>query len=165
MSEQHDAASAELSREGLRPGQGEEPAEKRVVHTSITEETLSPAEAEAAALDERAGAVVVFSGVVRNHDGGQTVQRLDYSSHPSAEQALAETAAAIAAKFPAVRIWASHRVGPLTVGDHALVAAVASAHRQEAFAACSELVETIKAEVPIWKKQLFDSGESEWVGL
>ncbi|WP_146339408.1 molybdenum cofactor biosynthesis protein MoaE [Nesterenkonia sp. NBAIMH1] len=154
-----------LSREGLQPDQPHEPAEHRLVRTSVTHEALSPAEAEAVALNEKAGAVVVFSGVVRDHDQGHSVRQLTYSSHPTAEERLTEVAAGVAERFPTVRIWVCHRVGPLTVGDHALVAAVASAHRQEAFAACAELVETIKAEVPIWKKQEFESGSSEWVGL
>ena len=60
---------------------------------------------------------------------------------------------------------AEHRVGSLTIGDLALIAAVAAPHRAEAFAACAELVEEIKRRVPIWKRQHFADGVSEWVGL
>ena len=59
----------------------------------------------------------------------------------------------------------AHRIGPLEVGDPALVAAVASGHRGEAFAACSELVDTVKARAPIWKEQFFADGTVEWVGV
>lgn len=140
------------------------PAE-RVVTAFISEETLSPAQAEAEVWSDRAGAVVAFSGIVRNHDAGRAVERLDYSAHPLAEQRLKEVAEAVAEQHSAARLWAAHRVGALRIGDHALVAAVAAAHRAEAFAACAELVERIKAEVPIWKRQLFSDGASEWVGL
>ncbi|GAA1805868.1 molybdenum cofactor biosynthesis protein MoaE [Nesterenkonia flava] len=136
-----------------------------VVHTGISETPLDPARAEAEAWDEAAGAVVVFSGIVRNHDGGHDVDRLSYTAHPSAAETLQKVAEQTASSHPGVRIWAEHRVGPLKIGDHALVAAVASAHRAEAFAACADLVETIKAQVPIWKEQFFADGSKEWVGL
>jgi molybdopterin synthase catalytic subunit len=64
-----------------------------------------------------------------------------------------------------VRLWAEHRLGRLAVGDDALVVVVASAHRREAFAACAELVDRIKARVPIWKKQDYADGTHDWVGI
>ena len=109
------------------------------------------------------GAVVVFEGVVRDHDGGRGVTALSYTAHPSAGEVLAETARDIAARHPATNIAVAHRVGPLAIGDVALGAAVASAHRAEAFAACAELVDEVKARVPIWKEQRFTDGSSEWV--
>lgn len=110
------------------------------------------------------GAVVLFSGVVRNHDGGQSVSALEYQAHPDAERFLRKCCAEVAAES-GLPVAAIHRVGELTVGDVALVAAVASPHRAEAFATCAVLVERIKAEVPIWKRQHFAAGTSEWVGL
>lgn len=109
------------------------------------------------------GAVVVFEGVVRDHDGGRGVTALSYTAHPSAEAVLAETANDVAARHPAATIAVAHRVGPLAIGDVALGAVVASAHRAEAFAACAELVDEVKARVPIWKEQRFVDGSSEWV--
>lgn len=110
------------------------------------------------------GAVVGFSGVVRNHDEGRAVTALEYQAHPDAERFLAECCERIAATT-GLRAAAIHRVGALEVGDTALVAAVAAPHRREAFAACTELIEQIKATVPIWKRQRFADGVSEWVGL
>lgn len=110
------------------------------------------------------GAVVCFEGVVRDHDGGRSVRALGYTAHPDAARILAETAAQIAAIHAGVRIAAVHRTGELAIGDLALVCAVSSAHRADAFAACAALVDAIKQTVPIWKEQHFTDGTSEWVG-
>ncbi|RKR73326.1 molybdenum cofactor biosynthesis protein MoaE [Frondihabitans australicus] len=110
------------------------------------------------------GAMVTFEGVVRDHDGGRAVTALDYEAHPEATERLRAVAASVASDFPAVRLAALHRVGALSIGDVALAVAVAASHRQEAFAACSALVDRIKAEVPIWKRQVFADGSDEWVG-
>lgn len=119
---------------------------------------------EAAVAGPQHGAVVLFSGVVRNHDGGQAVSALEYQAHPDAEKFLRACCAEVAAES-GLPVAAIHRVGDLVVGDIALVAAVASPHRAEAFATCATLVERIKTEVPIWKRQHFATGTSEWVGL
>ncbi|XBH22769.1 molybdenum cofactor biosynthesis protein MoaE [Jonesiaceae bacterium BS-20] len=111
-----------------------------------------------------AGATVGFGGIVRDHDGGRSVTRLEYEGHPQAQQFITEIADRVAAKYQGVRIAVTHRVGVLEIGDVALAAAVASAHRAEAFAACAELVEDIKANLPIWKNQFFTDGTQEWVG-
>lgn len=103
--------------------------------------------------------------MIRNHDGGRDVHRLSYSAHPGAGAVIAEVAAEVAAAHAGVRIAVAHRTGDLTIGDVALVAAAAAAHRAEAFAACEDLVERVKARVPIWKQQYFPDGTSEWVGL
>ena len=110
------------------------------------------------------GAVVAFQGIVRDHDDGRGVVSLDYRAHPEAERFLRECCDEIAERS-GLRVAAEHRVGSLTIGDLALIAAVAAPHRTEAFAACAELVELIKARVPIWKRQHFADGASEWVGL
>jgi molybdopterin synthase catalytic subunit len=111
-----------------------------------------------------AGAVVTFAGVVRDHDGGRSVTRLDYEAHPSAADVIALVAGSIAAEFPGVRLAIEHRVGSLAVGDVALACAVSSAHRAEAFDACARLVDEVKRRVPIWKEQHFADGTTEWVG-
>ncbi|MBC7519173.1 MAG: molybdenum cofactor biosynthesis protein MoaE [Microbacteriaceae bacterium] len=109
------------------------------------------------------GAVVTFSGVVRNHDEGRDVLTLDYTGHPSAGLVMQQVTDAVAADFPTVTIAVAHRVGSLVVGDIALACAVASAHRSDAFAACARLIDAIKESVPIWKEQGFGDGSSEWV--
>ena len=73
-------------------------------------------------------------------------------------------AAAVARAHPEVRISVVHRVGELRIGDVALAAVVASAHRREAFAACAELIDEVKDKVAIWKHQYFSDGDDEWVG-
>jgi molybdopterin synthase catalytic subunit len=129
----------------------------------ITAEPLDVAAHERAVADPRAGAVVSFAGVVRDHDHGRTVTLLEYEGHPTAEAVLREVAEEIA-KDPAVYgVAVSHRIGTLRVGDVALAAAVATAHRAEAFAACARLVDEVKARLPVWKRQVFADGCEEWV--
>lgn len=119
---------------------------------------------EGAVAAPECGAVVTFRGVVRDDDGGRSVTSLDYEAHPDATAVLRKVCQAIAGET-GLRVAAVHRYGHLEVGDVALVASASAGHRREAFEACSLLVERIKAEVPIWKKQRFTDGESEWVGL
>jgi molybdopterin synthase catalytic subunit len=155
-----------------------------VVSAVLSAEPISVDQAIAAVESDTAGAVVSFSGVVRNHDGGKAVNRLSYSAHPTAHQVMADVVARLAAEQTAeaqtaagqeahggggsasqpVRIWAAHRIGMLEIGDPALVCAVSAAHRGQAFAVCSELVDRIKEQVPIWKEQFFADGTVEWVG-
>lgn len=130
----------------------------------ISSEPLDPALVDAAVAGPEFGAVVIFTGVVRNHDDGQSVSSLEYQSHPDAEAFLRRCCEDVATET-GLPVAAVHRVGSLAVGDLALVAAVAAPHRAEAFAACAELVERIKHQVPIWKRQHFADGASEWVGL
>ncbi|HEY9267301.1 MAG TPA: molybdenum cofactor biosynthesis protein MoaE [Mycobacterium sp.] len=135
-----------------------------VVRAALTDRPIDSAEHEALVSHHAAGAVVVFAGVVRDHDGGRTVTRLDYSSHPSAEKTLADVVAEIAADCAGVRaIAVSHRVGTLHIGDAALVAAVAADHRHAAFETCARLVDSVKERLPVWKHQFFADGTDEWV--
>jgi molybdopterin synthase catalytic subunit len=109
--------------------------------------------------------VVGFVGMIRNHDNGRQVVKLEYSAHPSAADVIAEVVAEVAAKSAGTRaIAASHRIGVLEIGDAALVAAVAADHRQAAFGTCAQLVDEIKARLPVWKRQVFADGTDEWVG-
>lgn len=119
---------------------------------------------EAQVVTEHDGAVVVFEGVIRDHDHGASVTSLDYQAHPDAERFLADVCVEVA-ESAGLRVAAAHRIGHLEVGDVALVAVVAAPHRAEAFAACSRLVDEIKSRVPIWKRQHLADGPSEWVGL
>ena len=131
----------------------------------ISDQPLDLALHEAAVEHPRAGARVVFCGVVREHDHGRGVSELEYQSHPSAEQVLIEVASSIAAEDGVLSIAISHRVGLLGVGDIALVAAVATAHRAQAFEVCGRLVDEVKARLPIWKRQVFTDGSDEWVNF
>lgn len=153
-------------REGLRiagdPTLGE--TAQRVRCAEISQDPLGVDRMIAAVTDPRCGAVVTFDGVVRDHDGGRGVDRLEYSAHPLAVEAIAEVAREIADRYPDTLVAVAHRHGPLEVGDSALVCAVAAPHRKQAFAACDDLVDTVKQRVPIWKHQIFADGESEWVG-
>ncbi|MBT1002715.1 molybdenum cofactor biosynthesis protein MoaE [Paenarthrobacter sp. DKR-5] len=135
-----------------------------ILEARLSETPITVQEAIDAVESADCGAVVSFSGVVRDHDGGRAVNSLSYSSHPTAAKVMSAVVQELAAAHDGVRIWAAHRVGPLQIGDAALVCAVAAAHRGQAFAACSELVDRIKAEVPIWKEQFFADGSVEWVG-
>jgi len=136
----------------------------RVRLAEISESPLSLQRMIAAVSDPRCGAVVTFDGVVRDHDGGRGVERLEYSAHPTADEVIAEVASEIAERYPDSLVAVAHRHGPLEIGDSALVCAVAAPHRKQAFAACDDLVDTVKQRVPIWKHQIFDDGETEWVG-
>lgn len=136
-----------------------------VVLAAVSEEVITLVDHEALVANRAAGAVVGFVGMVRDHDGGRSVTRLEYSAHPTAQQVLAEVAEEVARDSPGVRaIAVSHRVGVLDIGDAALVAAVAADHRGAAFATCALLVDTVKARLPVWKHQLFVDGSDEWVG-
>lgn len=135
-----------------------------VVAARISETPITLAEVEGAVGAASHGAIVSFAGVVRDHDGGRTVTALSYSAHPSAEELVQASADRILARYPGIAIAAVHRVGDLVIGDLALACAVGSAHRGVAFDACRDLVDDIKATVPIWKHQLFADGTDEWVG-
>jgi molybdopterin synthase catalytic subunit len=129
----------------------------------VVDAPLSVAEHEDAVADMAAGAVVSFAGVVRDHDGGRSVTELEYVGHPTAQQVLEELAQEFAARDDVRAVAVSHRVGLLGIGDVALACAVSSAHRGQAFAACAELVDEVKARLPIWKRQVFTDGAEEWV--
>jgi molybdopterin synthase catalytic subunit len=130
---------------------------------SVTDVPLDLAAHERAVAHPSAGAVVSFAGVVRDHDRGRTVTLLEYEAHPGAEAVLKEVAELIAADPEVHRVAVSHRVGVLNIGDVALAAAVATAHRAAAFAACARLVDEVKARLPVWKRQVFADGTDEWV--
>jgi molybdopterin synthase catalytic subunit len=110
------------------------------------------------------GGVASFLGQVRDHHGGRTVRRLEYSAYgPMAEEECARIVAEAEAKWP-VRVALEHRVGALEIGDTAVAIAAAGAHRDEAFAACRFVIEEVKRRVPIWKKEFYADGTVEWVG-
>lgn len=134
---------------------------------TLTHEPLSVAEHLAAVADRRAGAVAAFIGQVRDHDpavAGEVVG-LEYTGHPDAQATIRRLADAAAARDGVLAVAVSHRLGHVAVGEPALVAAVATAHRELAFSVCRDLVEAVKAELPVWKRELLADGTHAWVGV
>ena len=111
----------------------------------------------------QAGAVAIFSGDVRDNDHGRSVKSLTYEIHPSAQTVIEEIVARIAAKHELLGVCAVHRYGEIPIGESAFTVIVSSRHRAAAFAACSEIVDVVKEELPIWKYQVFNDGTDEWV--
>ena len=130
----------------------------------IRETALDVAEVLAAVEDDTAGGVTLFVGNVRNHDAEQAVDHLDYSAHPTALERLRDVVEAVARRHPVTAVAAVHRVGRLAIGDAAVVVAAAAPHRGQAFDASRDLIDDLKATVPIWKHQVFADGNEEWVG-
>ena len=116
--------------------------------------------------DPAAGAIALFSGVVRNQTGARPVKFLEYEAHvPMAEAKMREIAAAVRARWPEVRrVALVHRIGRLEIGESSVLVAVSSPHRRQAFEACHFAIDTLKETVPIWKKEFFEDGDV-WVGL
>ena len=130
----------------------------------LREEPLDIGEVVAALGDDASGGLTLFVGRVRDHDQGKGVVGLDYTAHPSALGKLHEVCDRVAAAFDVHGVAAVHRVGSLAIGDVAVVVATTSAHRGTSFDASRLLIDTLKAEVPIWKHQRFSDGTEEWVG-
>ena len=138
------------------------------IHTEIRDSPLSVDELLALVADPRAGGTAVFVGTVRDHTPdapGATVTDLEYEAHPGAADLLREVAEKVAADHHVLALAAAHRVGALSVGDVAVVVVAAAAHRAEAFDACRALIDTLKREVPIWKREGFADGSHTWVGV
>ena len=135
------------------------------IATGITEDHLDAAALINSARPDTCGAVASFIGVVRNHDGGESVDAIEYSSHPSSPQILREIVSEMRDRPGVHCIVAWHRVGRLEIGDDAMVVAVAAEHRAQAFRAVETIVEDVKAKLPIWKKQELSDGSHNWSGL
>jgi molybdopterin converting factor subunit 1 len=130
---------------------------------ALGKEPLDLARCRQAVLDAEHGAVVCFEGVVRNHARGRAVTRIDYEAYESmAYSELTAVLDGVEAEWPSVRAVVHHRVGTLCVGDVAVIVAVGSAHRVEAFAACQAIIDRLKQAVPIWKHEVGPDGAS-WV--
>lgn len=134
------------------------------VHVAVRDAPLSLDPLLAHVGRRAVGGVVTFTGLVRDHAGGRGVVSLDYSAHPLALSRLRALAEELADRDGVVAVAAEHRTGHLVVGDVAVVLAVGAHHRGQAFDCCRELIDRLKAEVPIWKHQVFDDGDDEWVG-
>ena len=128
----------------------------------VTTEDIDTDALLAAVSDDRAGAVVSFSGVVRNHDHGKAVTGIEYVGHPSADDVMREVLAEFADREGVHAIAAQHRIGHLGIGGVALYVAVAASHRAQAFGCASDFVDRVKEKLPIWKKQVLVDGTHEW---
>jgi molybdopterin synthase catalytic subunit len=130
----------------------------------VRDAPLSIDEVYSAVCDPRAGGVAMFVGTVRTVDAARDVSGLEYSAHPTVEDALRRIAAEVAGRHDVIALAAVHRVGSLKVGDLAVVVGVSAMHRAPALEACRDLIDDLKLGVPIWKHQLFSDGSDEWVG-
>ncbi len=131
----------------------------------VTDKTNSAADLAKIVIGNKSGAVVSFSGDVRNHDGGKDVSTLTYEIHPSAEKVLKEIVAEVSSRFPVNDVAVAHRYGDIAIGECAFAVAVSADHREAAFDACSALVNTVKDKLPIWKHQVFADGSDQWVNF
>ncbi|HEX3733103.1 MAG TPA: molybdenum cofactor biosynthesis protein MoaE [Mycobacteriales bacterium] len=136
---------------------------KPTVLTTVTAAPLDRAMQREFVGRPAAGAIVTFEGVIRDNDQGRGVIGLRYEAHPSASAVLDVIADRYRDTVLAVAV--EHRIGELAIGEIALLCTVAATHRIEAFQICADLVDTVKAELPIWKHQRFTDGSTEWVGL
>ena len=132
-------------------------------HRLLTDRPIDLASLVAAVSAADRGGVVTFVGLVRNHQDGRAVDRLEYSAYPAMAEAECATIVAEAeARWPA-RLAVQHRVGLLLVGETAVAVAAGAAHRAEAFEACRYAIEQLKRRVPIWKKEFYQDGAMQWV--
>jgi MoaE-MoaD fusion protein len=113
---------------------------------------------------ERAGAIATFVGTTRVESRGRTVLYLDYEAYEEmAEQAMAAIAAELSGRYELCEIAIHHRTGRVEIGEPSVVIAVSAPHRQDALAACKDAIDTLKQQVPLWKKEVYEGGE-EWIG-
>ena len=134
-----------------------------MITAKVTESVISAEGLARLVKSDSAGAIVTFSGDVRNHDNGKGVQSLVYEIHPSAQSVIERIAQEVSAKYEIIKLATAHRYGAIPIGESAFVVAVSAVHRAPALACCEELVNRVKAELPIWKYQTFVDGTTEWV--
>lgn len=131
----------------------------------ITTQPLNPAPLVALVAAPDMGAVVTFAGVVRNNFGGRSTAYLEYEAfEPMAVIVLERLAAEARSQWNTGAIAIHHRIGRLEIGDTAVLIVVAAPHRHEAFEAAEQIMDRIKQVAPIWKKEIWADGASEWVG-
>jgi molybdopterin synthase catalytic subunit len=131
----------------------------------LDREAIDPTSLLALARTDADGALASFVGVVRDSQDGHEVLSLEYEAHePMAVREMERLAADAAGRWPIGRVLLRHRLGEVAVGDVSVVVVVAAPHRAEALEACRWLIDSLKAEVPIFKKEYFADGTSEWVG-
>ena len=130
----------------------------------LTDAPIDVAAVLAEAADERAGAVATFLGTVRERSRGRDVVHLEYEAYEGmSEKVMAEIAESLRSKYDLCAVAITHRVGRVEIGETSVAVAVSAPHRQDALAACKEAIDTLKTEVPLWKKEVYEGGE-EWIG-
>jgi len=130
----------------------------------VTDQPLSLEAVAAEVADERAGAVTTFTGTVRRQSRGREVTRLEYEAYAEmAEDVMSQLALELEGRYELCAVAIHHRVGTLGIGEASVVIAVSAPHRQDALAACKDAIDTLKATVPLWKKEVYEGGE-EWIG-
>ena len=114
--------------------------------------------------DDRAGAIATFTGTTRIESRGRTVTFLDYEAYEGmAESVMEEIARGLLERYDLCKIAIHHRVGRVSIGDESVMIAVSAPHRADALAACKDAIDTLKDQVPLWKKEVYEGGE-EWIG-
>jgi molybdopterin synthase catalytic subunit len=135
------------------------------LHFDLVQEPIDPVKLALALDDPAAGAVLTFEGRVRNHNAGQAVGHLEYQAYPALAMATGlRILQEEAARHGLIRACAVHRTGPMEIGELAVWVGVSSAHRGPAFDAARSIMERLKYELPIWKKETYADGRTEWVG-
>jgi MoaE-MoaD fusion protein len=130
----------------------------------LTDQPIDLAAVLAEVADEGAGAVATFLGTTRVRSRGRTVVHLEYEAYEGmAEQVMAEIAAGLLARYDLCRVAMTHRTGRVGIGETSVAIAVSAPHRADALAACRDAIDTLKLEVPLWKKEVYEGGE-EWIG-
>ena len=131
----------------------------------MTDQEISAAHLASLVRSDKSGAVVSFSGDVRNHHGGKDVLTLTYEIHPSAQEVLEKIVSEVSARYEVNDVAVAHRYGEIAIGECAFAVAVSANHREAAFDACSALVNAVKEKLPIWKHQVFVDGSDQWVNF
>ena len=130
----------------------------------LTEDPLSLDAVVDEVRSDQAGAIATFIGTTRVQSRGRTVLHLDYEAYEEmAEQVMAQIAADLKRRYDLGEIAIHHRTGRVEIGEASVVIAVSAPHRQDALAACKDAIDTLKEQVPLWKKEVYDGGE-EWIG-
>ena len=130
---------------------------------TVTRDPLNPKALVDFVRRDESGAVALFYGVVRNESEGRRVLHLEYDAYPSmAVKKMREVAQEVRGRWPITEIAIAHRIGRLEIGETSLLVAVSAPHRREAFEACHYAVDRIKQVVPVWKKEVWEGGET-WV--
>ncbi|MBE7493001.1 MAG: molybdenum cofactor biosynthesis protein MoaE [Planctomycetes bacterium] len=135
-----------------------------MITARLTTEKLDPNALLAEISHERDGAQVLFLGVVRNHHQGRAVARIDYEAYePMARKELQKIADEVASQHGLERVLVVHRFGRHEIGDASIAVVIGSPHRAAAFEAARQIMDRVKTDVPIWKKEYFADGTIEWV--
>jgi molybdopterin synthase catalytic subunit/molybdopterin converting factor small subunit len=130
----------------------------------LSEEPLSLDRAVEEVRSDAAGAIATFTGTTRRQSRGRSVSYLDYEAYEGmAEDVMAEIATQLQDRYDLCGVAIHHRVGRVEIGDTSVVIAVSAPHRQDALAACKDAIDTLKQQVPLWKKEVYEGGE-EWIG-